>query len=210
MTGFTGRCPNCSAPIQFRFAQAVQTVCEHCRSVVVRHDVNLETIGEVSDIPADSSPVQLGTEGRFDDRPFTVVGRIVYEHDEGGWNEWHLAFADGTSAWLSDAQAEYALSSLQEPPSPLPTAALKLGQSYRWQQQDLFVTTLTRARYQGVEGDLPFEYWGKGDILFADLRGRDGTFGTIDYSESPPLLFVGRFVEFDELSLRHVRRFDGW
>jgi uncharacterized protein DUF4178 len=211
MRGPAGRCPNCSAPIQFRWSSAVQTVCESCRSVVVRHDVDLEAIGEVSDLPPDSSPVLLGTEGRFDDRPFTVIGRIVYEHADGGWNEWHLAFGDGSSGWLSDAQAEYAVSVLVRPPRPLPPAnTLKVGDGYSWQDRALQVTTLTRARYTGVEGELPFEYWGKTEVLFADLRGYDTTFATIDYSEETPLLFVGRFVDYDDLSLRHVRTFEGW
>jgi len=211
MRGPAGRCPNCSAPIQFRWSSAVQTVCESCRSVVVRHDLDLDAIGEVSDLPPDGSPIQLGTEGRLDDRPFTVIGRIVYEHDDGGWNEWHLAFADGSSGWLSDAQAEYAVSTLVAPPSPLPAQdALKVGYEYTWQDRVLRVTTLTRARYTGVEGELPFEYWGKTEILFADLRGHDQTFATIDYSETTPLLFVGRFVDYDDLSLRNVRAFAGW
>ena len=50
-----------------------------------------------------------------------VAGRIVYEYDDGGWNEWHLVFADGASGWLSDAQAEYAVSTLVTPPGPLPS-----------------------------------------------------------------------------------------
>jgi hypothetical protein len=81
----------------------------------VRHDVNLEALGKVSELPQDSSPIQIGTEGRWGDRPFTVIGRIVYEHDDGGWNEWHLIFGNGQSGWLSDAQAEYAISELASP-----------------------------------------------------------------------------------------------
>jgi hypothetical protein len=211
MRGPAGRCPNCNAPIQFRWSSAVQTVCDSCRSVVVRHDVDLDAIGEVSDLPPDSSPVRLGTEGRYDDRPFTVIGRIVYEYDDGGWNEWHLAFADGSSGWLSDAQAEFAVSALVTPQHALPAPdKVKVGHRYSWQKQRLQVTTLTRARYAGVEGELPFEYWGKSEILFADLRSYSDTFATIDYSDTPPLLFVGRFVDFDDLSLRNVRKFDGW
>jgi hypothetical protein len=179
--------------------------------VVVRHDVDLDAIGEVSDLPPDSSPVLLGTEGRYEGRTFTVIGRIVYEHDDGGWNEWHLAFADGSSGWLSDAQAEFAISALVSPPQALPAAdKLSVGYRYPWQGHELQVTTLTRARYTGVEGELPFEYWGKSEVLFADLRGDDASFATIDYSDTPPLLFVGRFVDYDDLSLRHVRVFEGW
>lgn len=209
MRGPAGRCPNCSAPVRFRWSSAVQTTCDACRSVVVRHDVDLETVGEVADLPPDSSPIQIGTEGTLDGRRFTVIGRIVYEYDDGGWNEWHLAYADGTSGWLSDAQLELAVSSLVAPPRPLPAAtAIKLGLEYAWDSRPLAVTTLTTARYKGVEGELPFEYWGKEDVLFADLRGHDTTFGTIDYSDDEPLLFIGRFVTFDELQLGNLRTFE--
>ena len=211
MRGPAGRCPNCTAPIAFRWPSAVQTTCDACRSVVVRHDVDLETIGEISDLPPDSSPIQIGTEGRFDGASFTVIGRIVYEYDDGGWNEWHLVFGNGTSGWLSDAQLEYAVSTLVTPPRPLPSANdVKLGRTYDWQGSELQVTTLTQARYKGVEGELPFEYWGKETVLFADLRGHDATFATIDYSDGTPVLFAGRLVDYDDLSLRNVRTFDGW
>ena len=210
MRGPAGRCPNCNAPIKFRWSSAVQTICESCRSVVVRHDVDLEAMGKVSDLPPDSSPILLGTEGRFDNRAFTVTGRIVYEYEDGGWNEWHLEFADGSSGWLSDAQAEYAVSTLVKPPGPLPSEKnISLGYQYPW-DPPLQVTTLTRARYVGIEGDLPFETWDRHDVLFADLRGHEATFGTIDYSETPALLFIGRFLDYDDLSLRHVRTYEGW
>ena len=86
--------------------------------------------------------------------------------------------------------------------------AVKLGMDYTWDGRALQVTTLTTARYKGVEGELPFEYWGKEDVLFADLRGHDATFGTIDYSDGAPVLFIGRFVSFDELHLQNVRTFE--
>ena len=68
MRGPAGRCPNCGAPVRFRWSSAVQTTCESCRSVIVRHDVDLETIGEIADLPPDSSPIQIGTTGTLDGR----------------------------------------------------------------------------------------------------------------------------------------------
>jgi hypothetical protein len=102
----SGSCPNCGAPLEFRFSSSVQTVCEFCKSIVVRTDVDLQKVGAVADLPANSSPVQLGTEGVFGNKAFTVAGRIIYEYDQGNWNEWHLVFNDGVSGWLSDAQLE--------------------------------------------------------------------------------------------------------
>lgn len=201
-----GSCPNCSAPIEFRWSGAVQTTCPHCRSVVVRRDVDLETVGQVADLPLSPSPIQIGTRGRFEGDAFTVTGRIAYEYEHGTWNEWHLWFMDGSSGWLSDAQAEYAVSRQAQPSSPLPAPeSLEPGRRLRWHDVDLTLTTLTRARYRGVEGELPFEYWDKSEVLFADLRSADAQFATIDYSETPPLLFVGVFVAFEDLELTELR-----
>ena len=56
MTRPVAACPNCSAPVEFRWSSAVQTVCGHCRSVVVRHDVDLKAVGVVADLPLSGSP----------------------------------------------------------------------------------------------------------------------------------------------------------
>lgn len=199
-------CPNCSAPVEFRWSSAVQTVCGHCRSVVVRHDVDLTAVGVVADLPLTSSPIQIGTRGRFEGDAFTVTGRIVYEYEHGTWNEWHLLFGDDSSGWLSDAQAEYAVSRVAKKPGTLPAAdALGVGQRIGFGDLEFQLTSLTRAHYRGVEGELPFEYWDKDEVLFADLRSSDGHFATLDYSEDPPLLFIGAFVAFDQLALKDLR-----
>ncbi len=206
MTRPVAACPNCSAPVEFRWSSAVQTVCPHCRSVVVRHDVDLKAVGVVADLPLSGSPIQIGTRGRFEGDAFTVTGRIVYEYEHGTWSEWHLAFADDSSGWLSDAQAEYAVSRLVRGAAGLPSASeLEVGQAATLGGMPFTLATRTRASYRGVEGELPFEYWDKSTMLFADFRSADGHFATIDYSEDPPLLFVGVFVAFDDLALQDLR-----
>jgi hypothetical protein len=203
-------CPNCGALIRFRWSSAVQTVCEFCRSILVRRDLDLAKAGTVADLPADSSPIQIATEGVWRNRPFLVVGRILYEYEFGGWNEWHLVFSDGTSGWLSDAQARYGVTFLTPMAGLPPHAGVARGQQYRWNGALYEVTCLTRARYRGVEGELPFEYWDKDEVLFADLETQDARFATLDYSDPEPLLFLGEAVEFDDLHLKNLRQFEGW
>jgi hypothetical protein len=206
----TANCPQCGAPVRFRYAGAVQTVCEYCHSILVRHDVTLDLVGKKAEVPADASPLQLGTEGAYRGRAFTVVGRIAYEYDLGGWNEWHIVFSDGTSGWLSDAQLEYAVTFSADHARVPPRGDLQRGDTFQHADVEYTVTTLTLARYSGVEGDLPFEYWDKNAVWFLDMRATDGRFATIDYSEDPPLLFTGEGVEFDDLKLRNLREFEGW
>ena len=172
--------------------------------------MNLQRVGEVSDLPPSTSAIQLGTEGRYKGRPFTVIGRIIYEYDRGHWNEWHIRF-DDASAWLSDALAEYAVSRQVENSAALPNAAkIRVGDTYRFDGTAFKVATVTTANYAGVEGELPFEYWDKSKITFVDLQSDTGGFATIDYSEATPLLFVGEYQEFDQLQLTNLRQIEGW
>lgn len=207
----TGSCPQCGAKITFRWSSAIQTVCEFCQSILVRSDVDLRKVGVVADLPQDASPIQINTEGVWANKPFVVVGRILYEHEYGLWNEWHLLFNDGTSGWLSDAQLEYAISFR----APLavnfarPSDAA-LGGKIQYQGVDYQITSRTLARYRGVDGQLPFEYWDKAEVWFVDCRTQDSRFATLDFSENPPLWFVGQFVDFEQLQLRNVREFEDW
>jgi hypothetical protein len=211
MSSPTANCPNCGALIRFLWSGAVQTTCEFCRSILIRTDLDLKKVGEVADLPPDASPIQIGTEGQCENKSFLVVGRIIYEYEQGGWNEWHIVWNDGSSGWLSDAQLEYDLSWLAKPPSPLPPSnQIFSGQVLELSGKTYQVTSLTTAHYKGVEGELPFQYWDKADMIFADLRTSTGEFGTIDYSENPALLYLGRAVEFDDLHLKNLRTFEGW
>lgn len=204
-------CPQCGAPVEFQFSNAVQTTCPYCKSILVRTDVDLKRVGEMSDITMDSSPIQLRTEGIYRNKAFQVVGRIVYLYGGGSWNEWHLAFQDGSSGWLSDAQLDYAVSFLVKDPPQFPQQSkLKRGAKLKYRDTELMVTVITVAHYGGVEGELPFEHWDKSDTQFVDLRSATRGFATIDYSEEPPMFFVGEAVEFDDLKLRNLREFEGW
>jgi len=178
----------------------------------VRTDVDLEKVGEVADLPPDASPIQIGTEGIYQGKSFVVIGRIIYAYEQGGWNEWHLIYNDGTSGWLSDAQLEYDLSWLTQPPEQqlLPHDHVRRGSSFQWNGKTYEVTSITKAHYKGVQGELPFQYWDKADAVFADLRTTDGDFATIDYSDHPPKLYLGRPAEFEELHLKNLRLFEGW
>ena len=203
-------CPQCGAPIEFRFSSAVQTTCEFCHSILVRRDLDIEKVGKVADLPLDTSPIQLRTEGIHGGKAFSVAGRILYQWEQGGWNEWHIVFQDGVSGWLSDAQAQYAVTFQKDGERIPPRREIESGVRLTFDGIDYEVTTVTRAGYVGVEGELPFEYWDKTVLTFIDLRTTGGRFGTIDYSEEPPLLFLGEGVEFDHLQLKNLREFEGW
>src|SRR5215469_16242852 len=210
MTKPAGNCPNCGAKIVFQWSSSVQTVCEYCKSILVRTDVDLTKVGQVADLPPDNSPIQLNTEGAYKNKAFVVIGRILYEYEQGGWNEWHLMMNDGTSGWLSDAQQEYAVSFAASEKQLPAISQLQVGQQYSWNGQRYTLSVITPANYRGVQGELPFQFWDKTVVTFADLRTETGKFATLDYSDAEPALYWGEFVDFDALKLKNLRQFEGW
>jgi hypothetical protein len=205
-----GACPNCGAKVTFRWSSSVQTVCNYCKSVLIRTDLDLKKIGVVADLPPDSSPIQLGTEGMYANRAFVVAGRIIYEYELGTWNEWHTIRNDGASQWLSDAQNEYVVTTATKGPVIPAAEQVKVSQQYTWNNVRYAVSTITRAHFRGVEGELPFQYWDKQDALFVDLRSKNGDFATLDYSDDNPVLYCGQAVEFDDLHMKNLKSFEGW
>ncbi len=210
MSGPAAQCPSCGAPIVFQWSSSVQTTCPHCKSILIRTDVNLEKVGVVSDLPPDGSPIQLGTSGVYGNRAFTVAGRIIYDYDEGSWNEWHVVLDQGRSAWLSDAQSQYAVTMAFQAGELPALDAVHVGARFQWNGTAFEVTAITEARYRGVEGELPFQYWDKKGATFVDLRSSEGDFATLDYSDTQPVLYVGKMVEFEDLKLKNLRTFEGW
>ena len=212
MSAPQSNCPSCGAPVTFRWSSAVQTVCPFCHSILIRTDLDLKKVGTVADLPPDPSPIQLMTTGTYNNKRFDVIGRIIYEYELGGWNEWHIVFSDGTSGWLSDAQLQYAVSFLVQSAIPLPPQnQVKHGQKLTFVKIPFEVSTVTMASYKGTEGELPFPFYGKTNMLFADLRSHADDFATLDYSDpSSPMLFVGKTVPYEALQLQNVRQFEGW
>jgi hypothetical protein len=176
----------------------------------VRTDVDLALVGKVSDYPLDPSPIMIGTEGIYENKAFVVIGRICYEYDDGGWNEWHTVSNTGESGWLSDAQLQYAVTKALPWPAELNGIQLSVGTLVTVNGVDYTVAHHTSANYRAVEGELPFQFWDKTRCKFIDLRSWDGSFLTIDYTEATPLLFGGKAVPFDKLNLKNLRQFEGW
>lgn len=204
-------CPSCGAPVVFQSAVSVMAVCEYCSSTLVRHDLDLENIGKMAQLQADGSPLQLRAEGRYRGESFTVVGRIQLRFEKGLWNEWHLLFDDQRSGWLGEAGGTYAVSFLTQLPEEIPKfEELQAGQSVLLNKTSYEVTDVEKAFCIGGEGELPFQIGPGYEAPAADLAGPGNQFATLDYSEEPPLVFIGEYVEIDDLHLSGLKEIDGW
>lgn len=180
-------------------------MCEFCRSTLLRNGEDLQNLGRMADLLEDSTLIQVGTEGKYRGIHFAVLGRIQLRHESGIWNEWYILFDDGRSGWLSEASGEYVVSALVPVTDPIPAfESLTPEMPVSIAGRTFTVTDLETARCVSGQGELPFKVDAGYDVNTADLRSSD-RFLTIDYSETPPLVFVGQPTKFDDLKLANLR-----
>ena len=206
---FSANCPACGAPIVFKSSASFHGVCEFCRSTLVRQGGNLENLGRMADLVEDASPIRIGTEGWYRGVHFAVIGRIQLRYAAGVWNEWHLLFDDQRGGWLSDAGGEYLISFLAAPDGPLPEfASLMPNDEVKLAGRDFVVSDIEEALCLSGEGELPFAFGAGYPARLVDLRSTNeaaAAFASIDYSETPPLLFVGESLPFAAFKFANLR-----
>lgn len=197
-------CPSCGAPLSFRPGTMV-AVCPYCKALAARRDRDPALIGKVADLVDTGSPLGLGAGGHYAGRAFTLAGRVQLRHPLGGiWDEWYLALDDGRWGWLAEAQGRFYLTFTQAPHGALPAASslqagglADLGPDGLWT-----VGELSEATFHSAEGEIPWAVEPGGSYRYADLSGRNGAFATLDYSEEPPLFFLGREVPLADLGIQ--------
>ncbi|MDQ3651037.1 MAG: DUF4178 domain-containing protein [Acidobacteriota bacterium] len=205
MATLEANCPACGAEIKFKRGASVVVVCEYCNSVIARTDRALEDLGRVADVVESGSPLEIGLKGVHRGVAFELTGRAQVGHAAGGmWDEWYAAFADGRWGWLAEAQGRFHLTyRISTPVAVPPFDTLEPGAVVPGipVAVPLVVAERGEARLIGAEGEIPYRLVPGETYRYADLSGQGGTFATIDYGETPPLLFIGREVTLAELGV---------
>ncbi|HEY0429450.1 MAG TPA: DUF4178 domain-containing protein [Pyrinomonadaceae bacterium] len=207
MSVLQANCPSCAAPIEFKAGSTIVLICPFCRSAVARTDRGLDDLGKVAEIMDSESPLKLGLKGTFGGHRFELTGRAQNRHELGGfWDEWYATFSNGWVGWLAEAQGRFYLTFYQ----PLPQGAevpafenLQLGQTVDAipNKTPLMVTEKGTATAAAADGEIPYKLEPNEKSNYADLSGQNNAFATIDYSLSPPWVFVGSQVTLEEIGL---------
>ncbi len=192
--------------MEFHAGASVLLICPYCRSTLLRSAEKIENLGKMAELIEDFSPIQLGTEGHYRNRHFTVIGRTQMRYTSGVWNEWYCLFDDQKEGWLSDANGDYTLSFAEASTDPLPPfEQLRPGEMLNLGGQAFAVSNLERATCVAGEGELPFKVGAGFEAPVVDARF-GSIFATLDYSESPPLVFIGESIEREKLKLANLRQ----
>jgi ribosomal protein S27E len=73
----------------------------------------------------------------------------------------------------------------------------------RPEEPPLLVAEKGSGRPIGARGEIPYRLVPGENYEYADLSGPGGRFGTLDYSDTPPTLYLGKEIALDELNLPH-------
>ena len=193
-------CPSCGAPVEFAIGSSAVVICTYCRSVVARTDRGVESHGVVAALIDTGTPLRTGLAGKYRGNGYRITGRSQLRHQAGGvWNEWYAAFDDGRWGWLAEAQGRYYVTFKVAEDAP-PFESIDLSQ----QVNNLTVTEIGHAELISAEGELPWVPEPGYSYSYADLTGTEGRFATIDYSETPPVVFKGHEVALADLGLEEI------
>ncbi len=207
----TFSCPSCGAEVNFVNAASVFAVCGYCHSTIVRHDVNVELLGQMAQLNDSWSPMQLTTQGTYDDAHFVLVGRVKLRWERGTWDEWYCAYDDGRTGWLSEAQGIYHLSFPAQSSLNLPAREeVQIGATVRIDHADYEITDIKKASVVYSEGELPFRAVPGRISLSVDLSSTNSGFASIDYSEDGVSAYCGEYLSFKDLRFNFLRELDGW
>jgi LSD1 subclass zinc finger protein len=192
-----GDCPSCRAPVEFRPGAGKIKVCEYCHTVVLRGELNLESVGKVADLVDTQSPLKLRLAGHYTGNDFTIVGRIQKTHGTGTWDEWCLSFDDGRTAWLSESEGEWNLMFPLEGIGVPDVGQLRPLSSFRLRDRTFVVEEVGTAQTVAAEGQLPdFNR----EHRYADATGPTGAFCSIDSADGGSgEAFIGTRVTIAQL-----------
>jgi hypothetical protein len=211
MSALVANCPSCGAPVEFKSGQSIVVICQYCRSAVARTDRELKDLGKVAELVETGSPLDVGLRGTWKDVAFELTGRAQLGHEMGGqWDEWYATFSNGWLGWLAEAQGRFYITFQYPIPENVQVPAfdqLQLGQQVPglpW-PTPLMVAETGRATALGAKGEIPYLLTPGETYYYADLSGANGAFGTLDYNQSPPLVYLGQQVTLADLGITTTR-----
>lgn len=204
-------CPSCGATLHFESSIAVSAVCSFCRSLVIRRDLSVETLGTLAQLPPDLSPLQIGTTGAFNGQGFRLVGRLRWHWEGGSWTEWVAEFTAGNGyGWLGETQGFYMLTIKSGGEGLSAVNQLEAGNQLRIAGKNWTVIDIKTAICVGGEGELPEAVPQGMQRLAADLQGPGGAFASLEATDDGTEFYQGNYARFADLNFGNLRPVPGW
>jgi len=192
-------CPSCGAAHLVTNPGILMKICDYCRTAIYWDDESALRAGNKSlELPV-SARFKVGASGKLKKESFRVLGRLVYAHDTGTWNEWYVEMQNGSILWLSEDEGELFLEKPFTLTKPVPPfGELQPGMEIALGSKIGVVEEIGKARCIGGEGEIPFQVEIGETYPYADGAGQDGSFSfglEYDAGTGAPRAFIGRILE---------------
>ncbi|MFT7678627.1 MAG: hypothetical protein ACI8QC_002621 [Planctomycetota bacterium] len=197
------RCGNCGADTKVSGPGVLVVICGNCQWSSLRTDRGMQSVGKLAEVTPLASHFQVGTEGQWNNRSFTVRGLIQLDHGAGPWNEWAVEDTAGEWFWIAEAQGEIQVMEESELELALAPADVELLGKLDLGEGDLFlVTELGQGKVLTAAGELPIEIEAGTQTRYADLQRGGHEVGSLDWTRGDtPEVFLGRKVRLEDLGL---------
>ncbi len=200
----SGPCPNCGGSIEFRAGSSLSLVCKYCKHVVVRTDRDMRNLGRVADVVFGDTALAPGDRGTFRGRSFSVEGRLVLQHPQGGtWEEYYVLFDGRNPGWISEAQGYWQVVTAANVPAP-PLASLRPQMQVPLGNAVFTVQERNEGVFLSGEGELPFAATPGTRRVFVDLSAPQGGWASVDYGDgqTAPQVFIGVQTSLAEFQIQ--------
>lgn len=203
-------CPACGAQIQFKSRFSTMSVCSFCNSMLVREQDQLKFEGQMAVLSEDMSPLQVGTQGQYNNKAFEIIGQLKIVWQEGFWNEWYVLEADGTQAWLGEALGFFSYAHEIILPAQFEIDQVRVGEEITLNDRIYVVSDIKNCTVEGVVGELPFEIQAGIPGISIDCRSSKSKCAFIECIQSNCRVFTGQYVDIEDLNLTNLRELEGW
>jgi hypothetical protein len=184
-------CPSCGGPVSLENRFVKMVICGYCGNTLAVDQGRLDPTGHTAKLADLPSRFRVGASGRLRGRPFHVLGRVRYQDEDCTWDEWSIAFKDGSVAWLEEEEGQLTLSSSQPLTSEVPEfAAARVGSTVQVNGQPFFITERCTATVAGAEGQLTYRVAPGRQVRFLD-GNMGGRTAAIEYGEDEIEFTIG-------------------
>lgn len=197
-------CPSCGANIKQQNPASRSISCGYCGQTSHINADSLQAVGEKSLLVDYGSYLSVGNRGRWQEQGFTILGRLRIEYEDGFWDEWYINFDDGKPAWIQEDDGSFMLFQSAGEISSLNYSSIYVGNFVDFNQTltNVFITSKSRAKVEGGEGELPFRIIPGETADFVEGI-KEGEVVSIEVLPDETSVYIGKTISLDDLDLKY-------
>ena len=198
------KCPSCGANIKQQNPASRSISCGYCGQTSHINAESLQAAGEQHLLVDYGSYLSVGNRGRWKEQGFTILGRLRIEYDDGFWDEWYINYDDGRPAWIQEDDGSFMLFEAAGEISGLKYDSIHVGTFTHFNQDltNVFITSKSRAKVEGGEGELPFRIISGETADFVEGI-KEGEVVSIEVLPDETSIYLGKTISLDDLDLTY-------